>query len=126
YATLGEFIAWIIGWDLVLEYAVAAATVASSWSGYLQQFLQSMGLSLPRELIMSPFDRVTLSNGEVLHGLINLPAVFIVVVISLLLLRGTQQSSWVNNVFVVLKIAIVLAFILIGWHYIRPSNLQPF
>src|SRR5690625_2472186 len=126
YATLGEFIAWIIGWDLVLEYTVGAATVASSWSGYLQKLLQSFGFSLPQELIMTPFDSVTLASGEVIYGWINLPAVFIVVLMSLILIRGIRGSSRVNNIMVTLKIAIVLAFIVIGWHYIRPDNLTPF
>ena len=126
YATLGEFVAWIIGWDLVLEYAVGAATVASSWSGYLQKLLQSWGLSLPQELLLTPFDSVTLASGEVVHGLINLPAVFIVVIMSLVLIRGTQESSWVNNIIVVLKVAIVLVFIFIGWQYVRPDNLTPY
>ncbi len=126
YATLGEFVAWIIGWDLVLEYAVGAATVASSWSGYLQKLLQSWGFSLPQELIMTPFDSVTLASGEVIHGWVNLPAVFIVVLMSLVLIRGTQESSWVNNIIVVLKVAIVLIFIFVGWQYIRPANLDPY
>ncbi len=126
YATLGEFVAWIIGWDLVLEYAVGAATVASSWSGYLQKLLESIGLSLPPALIITPFDSITLANGSIVHGIINLPAVFIVVVMSLILIRGTQESSRVNNIIVVLKVAIVLIFIIIGWQYIRPANLEPY
>lgn len=126
YATLGEFVAWIIGWDLVLEYAVGAATVASSWSGYLQKLLESIGLSLPAELIITPFDSATLANGTIVHGIINLPAVFIVVVMSLVLIRGTEESSWVNNIIVVLKVAIVLIFIFIGWQYVRPANLEPY
>lgn len=126
YATLGEFVAWIIGWDLVLEYAVGAATVASSWSGYLNQLLQNWGLSLPHELLLTPFDTMTLSDGSVVHGLINLPAVFIVVVMSLVLIRGTRESSWVNNIIVILKVAIVIVFIVVGFHYIRPANLTPY
>ena len=78
YATMGEFIAWIIGWDLVLEYAVGAATVASSWSGYLGKLFHSFGVNLPEQLLMTPFD--VSSSG--VAGLINLPAVFIVVVMS--------------------------------------------
>jgi APA family basic amino acid/polyamine antiporter len=126
YATLGEFIAWIIGWDLVLEYAVGAATVASSWSGYLEKLLESWGLALPRELLLTPFDTVTLTNGAVVHGLINLPAVFIVVIMSLILMRGTQESSWVNNIIVLLKVSIVIIFIVVGFKYIRPENLTPY
>ncbi|TAN15689.1 MAG: amino acid permease [Chitinophagaceae bacterium] len=126
YATLGEFIAWIIGWDLVLEYAVGAATVASSWAGYLEKLFETWGLSLPHQLYMTPFDHATLTDGTVIHGMINLPAVFIVVIMSLILIRGTQESSWVNNVIVILKVSIVLIFIIVGFKYIRPANLHPF
>ncbi len=122
YATMGEFIAWIIGWDLVLEYAVGAATVASSWSGYLGRLLSNYGLAFPEKLMITPFD-VT-STGEA--GLFNLPAVFIVVIISLLLIRGTSESAKVNNVIVFLKVGIVLAFIVAGFKFIRPENLTPF
>lgn len=126
YATMGEFIAWIIGWDLVLEYAVGAATVASSWSGYLGKLFASFGVALPQELMMTPFDTATLANGEVITGIVNLPAVFIVVVMSLILIRGTSHSAWVNNIIVFLKVAIVLVFIIIGLKFIKPENLTPF
>lgn len=126
YATLGEFIAWIIGWDLVLEYAVGAATVASSWSGYLDKLLGTWNLSFPHELLLTPFDTMTLADGSVIHGLVNLPAVFIVVVMSLVLIRGTQESSWVNNIIVLLKVSIVIIFIAVGFKYIRPENLTPY
>jgi APA family basic amino acid/polyamine antiporter len=125
FATMGEFIAWIIGWDLVLEYAVGAATVASSWSGYVGELFRSFGLALPPELMMTPFDTVTLANGSLVHGFLNLPAVFIVVVMSLILIRGTSESAWVNGIIVVLKVSIVIVFIVIGFNYIRPENLQP-
>lgn len=115
YATMGEFIAWIIGWDLVLEYAVGAATVASSWSGYLIKLLANYGLALPDFLMKTPFD----------GGFINLPAVFIVVLMSFVLIRGTSGSATVNGLIVVLKIAIVIIFIVIGFNYIRPENLHP-
>lgn len=121
YATMGEFIAWIIGWDLVLEYAVGAATVASSWSGYLGKFFSNFGVALPEELMMTPFDLT--SAGEA--GLINLPAVFIVVIMSLVLIKGTSESAWVNGAIVVLKVAIVILFIVIGVNYIKPENLTP-
>lgn len=122
YATMGEFIAWIIGWDLVLEYAVGAATVASSWSGYLGRLLASFGVAFPEELMITPFD--TTSTGAA--GIINLPAVFIVVVMSLLLIRGTSESAKVNNIIVFLKVGIVLAFIIAGFKFIKPENLTPF
>ncbi len=116
YATMGEFIAWIIGWDLVLEYAVGAATVASSWSGYLNALLGNFGTSLPTELINTPFD----------GGIINLPAVFIVFLVSLILIKGTSESAWVNAIIVILKVAIVLIFIVVGFQYVKPENHVPF
>lgn len=115
YATMGEFIAWIIGWDLVLEYAVASATVASSWSNYFVQLLANFGYGIPEALTKTPFD----------GGIMNLPSVFIVIFMSLFLIRGTSQSAWVNNLIVILKVGIVLVFIAIGFKYIRPENLQP-
>lgn len=115
YATMGEFVAWIIGWDLVLEYAVAASTVASSWSDYFQELLNRFGVGLPPELLITPF------NG----GIINLPAVFIVVLMSVFLIRGTSESARVNNIIVILKVGIVLIFVAIGFKYIRPENLDP-
>lgn len=126
YATMGEFIAWIIGWDLVLEYAVGAATVASSWSGYLDKFLQTFGITFPKGLLMTPFDTMPGENGEVVYGIMNLPAVFIVVVMSIVLIRGIRESSIVNNVIVVLKVTLVLVFIAVGFQYIRPENHIPF
>jgi len=121
YATMGEFVAWIIGWDLVLEYAVGAATVASSWSGYLGKLLNNFGMSFDERLMITPFD-VT-SAGE--SGLINLPAVFIVVVMSLILIKGTSESAWVNNLIVILKVSIVIIFIVVGFKYVKPENLTP-
>ncbi|MET3732073.1 amino acid permease [Moheibacter stercoris] len=126
YATMGEFVAWIIGWDLVLEYAVGAATVSSSWSGYLDKFLQSVGVNMPVEFLMTPFDTMQLANGDVVTGIINLPAVIIVAVMSMVLIRGTQGSSFVNTIIVIMKVSIVLIFIAVGFQYIRPENHVPF
>lgn len=125
YATMGEFIAWIIGWDLVLEYAVGAATVASSWAGYFGELFKSFGVALPPELMMTPFDSVQVAGGGMVHGLLNLPAVFIVVVMSLVLIRGTSESAFVNGIIVILKVSIVIVFVVIGFKYIRPENLKP-
>ena len=116
YATMGEFIAWIIGWDLVLEYAVGAATVGISWSGYLVKFLKGFDITLPQELIVGPWD----------GGIINLPAVFIIVLMSLLLIKGTKESAFVNGIIVFLKVAVVLTFIILGWQYIDSSNYDPY
>jgi basic amino acid/polyamine antiporter, APA family len=126
YATMGEFIAWIIGWDLVLEYAVGAATVSISWSRYLVKFLGYYDIHLSPSLTMSPFASATLEDGSIVHGMINLPAVFIVVLMSLLLMRGTQESAAVNSVIVVLKVAVVTVFIALGWGYINQDNYTPY
>lgn len=116
YATMGEFIAWIIGWDLVLEYAVGAATVSISWSRYLVKFLEGFDIHLPTALATGPWD----------GGVINLPAVFIVVLMSLLLIRGTQESARVNAIIVSLKVTVVLIFIFLGWKYINNANYTPY
>ncbi|MDD2611441.1 MAG: amino acid permease [Bacteroidales bacterium] len=116
YATMGEFIAWVIGWDLILEYAIAATTVSISWSRYLVRFLEGFDINLPPELVSCPWD----------GGIINLPAVFIVVLASLLLIRGIEGSSKVNAVIVSLKIAVVLVFIILGWKYINTANYSPY
>ena len=126
YATMGRMMAWIIGWDLVLEYAVGAATVAISWSRYLKKFLELFGLQLPEQLTMSPWDSVTLADGSILTGMINLPAVFIVVLMSIVLMRGTKGSALVNNFIVALKVAVVLVFIFLGWGYINTENYVPY
>ena len=116
YATMGEFIAWIIGWDLVLEYAVGAATVSISWSRYLVRFLEGFDVHLPEWITSGPWD----------GGMINLPAVFIVVLMSLLLIRGTSESAKVNAFIVALKVAVVLIFIILGWQYINNDNYVPY
>ena len=126
YATMGRLMAWIIGWDLVLEYAVGAATVSISWSRYLVKFFEHYNIHLSPQLIMSPWDSATLASGEVVHGLINLPAVFIVILVSLLLVKGTHESARVNNLIVLLKVSVVLVFIGLGWFYINPENYQPY
>lgn len=126
YATMGEFIAWIIGWDLVLEYAVGAATVSISWSRYLKKFLDLYNIHLGPEISMSPWDSATLADGTVVHGIINLPAVFIVVLMSLILMRGTRGSAVVNGFIVTLKVCVVLFFIALGWKYINPANYHPY
>ncbi len=116
YATMGEFIAWIIGWDLVLEYAVGAATVGISWSRYLVKFLEGFNVYLPHDLTVGPWD----------GGIINLPAVFIIVLMSLLLMKGTKESAMVNGIIVGLKITVVLVFIFLGWKYINMENYSPY
>ncbi|MFT3884067.1 MAG: amino acid permease [Flavobacteriales bacterium] len=112
FATMGRLWAWIIGWDLVLEYAVGAAMVAISWSQYLNRLLLMHEIHLPHAIMAGPFE----------GGMINLPAVFIVACMSLLLARGTRESAGVNAVIVVLKVAVVLTFIILGWTYIDGAN----
>lgn len=118
YATMGEFMAWIIGWDLVLEYALGAATVGVSWSGYFNKLLHEFGLELPSYLSK------TFAEGE--GGGINLPAVIIVSLLSLLLMRGTKESATLNNFLVVVKVAVVLLFIGLGWKFINPAYHTPY
>jgi APA family basic amino acid/polyamine antiporter len=126
YATMGEFIAWIIGWDLVLEYAVGAATVSISWSAYVVSLLHDIGINLPVELIASPWQPVTLPDGQVVYGVVNLPAVFIICMISILLMRGIQESATVNGIVVVIKVAVVLVFIGAGVWWVNGANYTPF
>ena len=126
YATMGELVAWIIGWDLVLEYAVGAATVATSWSRYLNSLLLDFHLTLPPRLIASPFETVRLADGTATTGLVNVPAVFVIALMSLLLMRGISESARVNNVIVVIKVAIVIAVIGFGVSYIDTANYSPF
>ncbi len=121
YATMGELVAWIIGWDLVLEYAVGAATVAIAWTEYANRVLEWFGWRLPYEWTHGPFE----SAGGV-AGIVNLPAVFILFLLTMLLIRGTQESAFVNSIIVVIKVAIVLMVIAIGWGYINPVNHTPF
>lgn len=123
YATLGECIAWIIGWDLVLEYGVASAKVATSWSEYLNRLLNNVfHFQIPYELSHSPFQ----SSAEGVQGMINLPALFIILLLSFVLIRGVKGSSLVNSIIVIIKVGIVLLFIGFGWSYINPANYDPY
>lgn len=126
YVTLGELMAWIIGWDLVLEYAVGAATVAVSWSRYVVSLLDSWGLAISPRLTASPFETVQMPDGSLTTGLMNLPAVFIITLVSMILIRGISQSAKVNAVIVVIKLLVIAAFIGFGIAYINPGNYHPF
>ncbi len=126
YATLGELIGWIIGWDLVLEYAVGAGTVSVSWSKYVTSLLHDFGINLPAQWTLSPFETAKLADGTTAHGIVNLPAVFILVLISGLLIRGIRESASVNSVIVVIKVAVVLAVVGAGAFYIKAQNYVPF
>lgn len=124
YATMGEFLAWIIGWDLILEYAVGAATVGIAWSEYLNNFLVEVlnTAPIPYEWCHSPFQ--TSITG--VQGIINLPALFIVTVISLLLMRGMKESAIFNNLIVIIKVGIVVLIIVLGWGFISEANHTPY
>ncbi|MFF5384377.1 amino acid permease [Pedobacter suwonensis] len=126
YATMGELFAWIIGWDLVLEYSVGCATVAISWSQYLTRFLASLHIYLPPQLTLSPFETAKLADGSVIHGIINIPAALVVVLMTAILIRGTKGSAIVNGIIVFLKVGVVLVFIALGWQYIDPANYHPY
>jgi len=122
YATMGEFVAWIIGWDLILEYAVGAATVSIAWSAYANRVLDWFGLRIPYQWSHSPFEH-DIATG--VHGAMNIPAVFILLLLTLLLIRGTKESAFVNGLIVILKVSIVLLVIAIGWRFINPANHTP-
>ena len=126
YATMGELVAWIIGWDLVLEYAVAAAAVAVSWSAYMTKLLGSIHIMVPPQFAATPFDIVNLTGGGTAHGIVNLPALFIIVVLSLLLIRGVTESATVNNIIVVVKVLVVMLVVGFGIPYIHLANYHPF
>ena len=119
YATLGELVAWIIGWALIMEYALGAATVSIAWSEYLNNL---MGGRIPYQWCHSPFEHSAVGVA----GIINLPALFILLALTLLLIRGTQASAIVNTFIVFVKISIVLVFIAIGWGFIQPANHVPY
>ncbi len=131
YATMGELVAWIIGWDLVLEYAVGAATVGIAWSEYLNKLLNIFNVHIPYQWCHSPFevcdDKLGLFANQVgVHGIMNIPALFIIFMLTLLLIRGTKESAFVNGIIVISKVAIVIIFIVLGWGYMNPANHTPF
>ena len=127
YATIGEFMAWVIGWNLILEYAVGATTVSIGWSGYLVSFLQrTLHLPFPLELSKSPWDTIRLADGAVVHPYFNLPAAFIIVAISTLLIVGIRESANFNSFIVIVKVGVVLMFILVGVLYVNRANWHPF
>ncbi len=123
YATMGEIVAWIIGWSLILEYALGAATVSIAWSEFLNNLL---GGRIPYEWCHSPFESALDAGGVLQHGIINAPALLILVLITMLLIKGTQESAVVNAIIVIVKVAIVLLFIFIGWSYIKSANHTPY
>lgn len=131
YAIMGELVAWIIGWDLLLEYGLGAATVSIAWSEYLNKMLayihiDGTPLAIPYEWIHSPMETDYDSTGTLHRGILNIPAFLVTGLMSLLLLRGISGSALFNNFIVVVKLAIVLLFVGIGWQFINPENQTPY
>ncbi len=126
YATLGEFFAWLIGWDLILEYLFASSTVAVGWSGYMVSFIKDFGINIPPQLCHAPFDHIK-GEGWVFTGnLINFPAVFIIAMITVLLVIGIKESARFNGIIVMIKLVVILLFIGFGISYIDTTNWSPF
>ncbi len=123
YVTMGEMIAWIIGWALIMEYALGAATVSIAWSEYLNKLLDNR---IPYEWCHSPFESFTDAAGVHHQGILNAPALIILLLLTLLLIKGTQESAWVNAIIVFIKVAIVILFIAIGWQFINADNHTPY
>src|SRR5881227_2104729 len=126
YATLGELFAWIIGWDLILEYALGAVTVSIGWSGYVVSFLRDVGVYIPAQLSAARGTLITLADGTQVTAVFNLPAVIIIGIVTLLLVIGIKESANTNNVIVIIKVAVVLLFIVGAAHAINPANWHPF
>ncbi|MEO8257125.1 MAG: amino acid permease [Acidobacteriota bacterium] len=127
YATMGELFAWMIGWDLILEYAVGSATVANGWSGYFQSVLAKFGLHFPESLAGPPIIYDTAAGHFVqTGGVVNLPAILVVAVVTYVLVKGIQESATFNAAMVFLKLVVVIFVIIVGAFYINPGNWQPF
>ena len=123
YVTMGEVVAWVIGWALIMEYALGAATVSIAWSEYLNRLL---GGGIPYEWCHSPFESFTDSAGVLHQGILNAPALIILLILTLILIKGVQESATVNSIIVIVKVGIVLLFIAIGWQFINPANHTPY
>ena len=126
YASLGEIFAWVMGWLLILEYGLASATVSVGWSGYIVSFLSDFGVMIPPQLTKAPGLMVTLADGSEVAALFNLPAAFGIFMVTGLLVIGISESAKVNNIIVFTKVAVILAFVLIGAFYVDVDNWDPF
>jgi len=126
YATLGELVAWIIGWDLILEYALGAATVAVGWSGYVVSFLHDLGIQFPAAFSAAPGTQVSLADGTLVTAVFNLPAVIITILVTILLVVGIKESASVNTAIVIIKVAVVLLVIAVGAAFVNTANWHPF
>lgn len=125
YAAFGEFIAWIIGWDLILEYGVATAAVANGWAGYFNNALHAIGLGLPDYLTKGPF-AVNATTGLPDAGLVNLPAFGIIIVLMMMLILGVKESARLNTAMVFVKLLAIVIFLSVGLFHINPDNWSPF
>ena len=127
YATLGEFIAWIIGWDLILEYLFGASTVAVGWSGYVVSFLKDFNIVMPQSLSSAPIAYDTATHTYTATGaFLNVPAMFVIAMMTCLLVIGIRESANFNNVIVFIKVIVILLFVIFGWNYINYDNWKPF
>jgi APA family basic amino acid/polyamine antiporter len=126
YATVGEIFAWIIGWDLILEYALSASTVAVGWSGYFVSLCRDLGIAIPPALTGPRGAVITLADGSLVHGIFNVPAAFVVLLVSALLVIGIRQSAGTNTALVLIKSLVLVLFVALCWSYIRRENLTPF
>ena len=126
YATLGELFAWMIGWDLVLEYAMGAATVAVGWSGYVASILRDVGITIPPTFAAATGTTVTLADGSTATAVLNVPAALIVAALTAMLVFGTKESARLNNIMVAVKLTVVVAFIALGAFFVNPANWHPF
>src|SRR5687767_1798217 len=138
YATMGELVAWIIGWDLILEYMFAASTVAVGWSGYVVRFLNDLGVVIPEQFTKAPYEHLApadagwniwrlFTEGWTSTGaVLNVPAMFIVAIITILLVLGIKESANFNNVIVLIKVSVILTFLAVGVAYLNAENWEPF
>ncbi len=126
YATMGELVAWIIGWDLILEYSLSSSSVAVGWSGYAVILLRELGITVPPRLVGAPGTSVVLPDGSSVTAVFNLPAVLICLAITALLVIGIRESARVNTTIVVIKVAVLVLFVIVGAQYVNTANLHPF
>jgi APA family basic amino acid/polyamine antiporter len=126
YATMGELVAWIIGWDLILEYSLSSSTVAVGWSGYAVTLLNEMGITIPPRPTGAPGTHICLPDGTHLIGVFNLPAVAICLALTALLVIGIRESARVNTTIVIIKVAVLALFVAASARYINTANLHPF
>ena len=126
YATTGELFAWIIGWDLILEYALSCSTVAVGWAGYASSLMRDLGMPIPAALAAAPGVPIAMANGVAGHGIVNLPAMVIVLLVTTLLALGIKKSANTNTVLVLVKVVVLVAFVIAGASYVRRANLTPF